>query len=41
MEVKTPAEVTTDWDYYNVLATIPGDEAYISPEESGCPLVTN
>lgn len=40
MEVKAPADITEDWDYYNVLATIPGDEAYLDPAESGCPLVT-
>ncbi len=39
MEVKAPADSTQDWDYYNVLATIPGSEAFIDPAESGCPLV--
>ncbi|MTH79891.1 ABC transporter substrate-binding protein [Paracoccus aestuariivivens] len=39
MEVKKPSEVTEDWDYYKVLATIPGDQAYIDPAKSGCPLV--
>lgn len=39
MEVKAPDQITEDWDYYNVVATIPGDEAYINPAESGCPLV--
>ncbi|MDQ1898876.1 ABC transporter substrate-binding protein [Paracoccus sp. WLY502] len=40
MEVKAPADITEEWDYYNVLATIPGDEAFLDPAESGCPLVT-
>ncbi|EKF40952.1 ABC transporter substrate-binding protein [Nitratireductor indicus] len=40
MEVKKPADSKEPWDYYNVLATIPGDEAYIKPSESGCPLVS-
>ena len=40
MEVKAPADITEEWDYYNVLATIPGNEAYLDPAESGCPLVT-
>ncbi|KHJ53255.1 ABC transporter substrate-binding protein [Aureimonas sp. OT7] len=40
MEVKSPDESTKPWDYYKVLATIPGDQAYLSAEESGCPLVT-
>ncbi len=39
MEVKTPAESTKPWDYYKVLATVPGAEAYIDPAKSGCPLV--
>ena len=41
MEVKSPADSTREWDYYNVLATIPGEEAFIPEAESGCPLVTN
>ncbi len=40
MEVKKPSESTKEWDYFKVLATVPGDEAYIKPAESGCPLVT-
>ena len=40
MEVKKPAESKGPWDYYKVLATVPGDEAFIKPAESGCPLVT-
>lgn len=39
MEVKAPGDSTRDWDYYNVLATVPADEAFIDPAESGCPLV--
>ncbi|TLX57954.1 ABC transporter permease [Stutzerimonas nosocomialis] len=40
MEVKTPEESKQPWDYYKVLATVPGDQAYIKPADSGCPLVT-
>ncbi|MFD1880905.1 ABC transporter substrate-binding protein [Paracoccus pacificus] len=40
MQVKKPGESDIPWDYYNVLATIPGDEAYLDPAKSGCPLVT-
>ncbi|MGO1161924.1 ABC transporter substrate-binding protein [Brucella pseudogrignonensis] len=40
MEVKKPDESKAPWDYYEVLATIPGDQAYMKPEESGCSLVT-
>jgi branched-chain amino acid transport system substrate-binding protein len=39
VEVKTPAQSTGAWDYYNVLATIPGDQAFLPLEEGGCPLV--
>jgi branched-chain amino acid transport system substrate-binding protein len=39
LEVKKPSESTRDWDYFKVLATVPGDEAYMKPSESGCPLV--
>ena len=39
LEVKKPAESKKPWDYYNVLATIPGKEAYIDPAKSGCDLV--
>ena len=37
-QVKTPAESTKPWDYYKLLATIPGDQAFLSAEASGCPL---
>ena len=39
MEVKPPADIKQDWDYYKVLATIPGDQAFLDPAKSGCPLV--
>jgi branched-chain amino acid transport system substrate-binding protein len=39
MQVKTPAESKGPWDYYNVLATIRGDDAYRPLEDGGCPLV--
>ena len=39
MQVKKPGESATPWDYYTVLATIPGKEAFIDPAKSGCPLV--
>lgn len=38
MEVKKPGESDIAWDYYKVLATIPGDEAFIDPAKSGCEL---
>jgi branched-chain amino acid transport system substrate-binding protein len=39
MEVKKPDESKQPWDYYKVLATIPGKEAFMDPTKSGCPLV--
>ena len=41
VEVKSPDESEGKWDYYNVLRTIPGDQAYQPLSESRCPLVTN
>jgi branched-chain amino acid transport system substrate-binding protein len=40
LQVKKPDESKEPWDYFNVLATIPGKEAYIDPAKSGCPLVS-
>jgi branched-chain amino acid transport system substrate-binding protein len=41
MEVKTPDEMKGDWDYYNVLDTVPGEKAFIDPAKSGCSLASN
>jgi branched-chain amino acid transport system substrate-binding protein len=38
-QIKTPAESREPWDYYKILATIPGDQAFRSLAEGGCPLV--
>jgi branched-chain amino acid transport system substrate-binding protein len=37
-EVKTPSESRYPWDYYRILQTIPGDEAFRPISEGGCPL---
>jgi branched-chain amino acid transport system substrate-binding protein len=37
--VKTPDESQGQWDYYEILRTIPGDEAFLPIEESACELV--
>ena len=37
-QVKKPEESTKDWDYYTYLATIPGEQAFLSASESGCEL---
>jgi branched-chain amino acid transport system substrate-binding protein len=39
VQVKTPAESTGPWDYYKILSTIPGDQAFRPLDEGGCPLV--
>jgi branched-chain amino acid transport system substrate-binding protein len=38
-EVKKPQESKGRWDYYKLLATIPGNEAFQPLEASRCPLV--
>ena len=38
MQVKTPEASTTPWDYYNVMATTKGEDAFTSKAESKCPL---
>ena len=38
-EVKKPSESKARWDYYKLLATIPGNEAFQPLEASRCPLV--
>jgi branched-chain amino acid transport system substrate-binding protein len=38
--VKSPDESTGRWDYYEILRTIPGDQAFLALSESKCPLVT-
>jgi branched-chain amino acid transport system substrate-binding protein len=37
-QVKKPSESKGPWDYYKILATIPGEEAFQSLAEGGCPL---
>lgn len=36
MQVKTPKESKGPWDYYKVVATIPGDQAYTTKAETKC-----
>jgi len=38
-QVKSPAESAGPWDYYKILATIPGEQAFRPLTEGGCPLV--
>ncbi|EWY38450.1 ABC transporter permease [Skermanella stibiiresistens SB22] len=37
--VKKPSESKKPWDYYEIVRTIPGDEAYLPLAQSPCPLV--
>lgn len=38
-EVKKPSESKRPWDYYKLVATVPGDEAFMPLSKSTCPLV--
>ena len=38
MQVKSPAESKYDWDYYKVVQTIPGEQAYMTKAETKCAL---
>ena len=39
VQVKTPSESSGPWDYYKIVATIPGDQAFRPAGEDGCPLI--
>jgi branched-chain amino acid transport system substrate-binding protein len=39
MQVKTPAESKQPWDYYRLVETMPGDQAFGKLSESTCPLL--
>ncbi|APR97392.1 ABC transporter permease [Pandoraea thiooxydans] len=39
MQVKAPDESKKPWDYYKVVATIPGEQAFTTVAESKCPLL--
>jgi branched-chain amino acid transport system substrate-binding protein len=38
-QVKKPEESKGPWDYYNLLAEVPGDQAFRPIKDGGCPLV--
>jgi branched-chain amino acid transport system substrate-binding protein len=38
-EVKKPEESKAPWDYYKVLAEVPGDQAFRPLKDGGCPLI--
>ncbi|WP_206454958.1 ABC transporter substrate-binding protein [Aurantimonas marina] len=35
-EVKAPADSKGEWDYYKEVSTVPGSDAFLSVEDSGC-----
>lgn len=39
LQVKKPSESKAPWDYYNVIGTVPGDEAFRPLSQSNCSLV--
>ncbi|WP_179739670.1 ABC transporter substrate-binding protein [Bradyrhizobium sp. IAR9] len=39
LQVKKPEESKGKWDLYNMVATVPGDEAFRPLQDGGCPLV--
>lgn len=39
-QVKSPKESTTPWDYYKLVAKVPGEQAFTTPAESKCALLT-
>ncbi|RJG03015.1 ABC transporter substrate-binding protein [Noviherbaspirillum sedimenti] len=39
LQVKKPSESKAPWDYYKVIGTVPGDEAFRPLAQSNCPLV--
>jgi branched-chain amino acid transport system substrate-binding protein len=41
VRVKKPSEQKIPWDYYDILSTIPGDEAFRPLEQSECPIRAN
>ena len=38
-EVKKPSESKGPWDYYKLIATIPGDQAFRPMDQGNCPMV--
>jgi branched-chain amino acid transport system substrate-binding protein len=38
-EVKAPKDATTPWDYYKMVAKVPGDQAFTTVAESKCALL--
>jgi len=41
LQIKKPAESKYPWDYYKVLATVPGEQAFRPQAEGGCSIGSN
>jgi branched-chain amino acid transport system substrate-binding protein len=39
LEVKKPEESKAPWDYYKILAEVPGDQVFRPMKDGGCPLI--
>ena len=39
MQVKKPSESKSDWDFYKLVKTMPGEQAFGKLADSTCPLV--
>jgi branched-chain amino acid transport system substrate-binding protein len=39
VQVKQPSESKYPWDYYHIVKTVPGSEAFLPLAQSKCPLV--
>jgi branched-chain amino acid transport system substrate-binding protein len=39
VQVKKPSESKYPWDYYKIVSTIPGDQAFLPANKSVCPLI--
>ncbi len=38
-EVKSQSESKYPWDYYRLMATVPGDQAFLPLSKSQCPML--
>lgn len=41
VSVKTPSESKEPWDYYNIIKTVPGEQAFMPLSESKCAFLNN
>ena len=36
LRVKKPSEVKEEWDYFEIVGSIPPEQAYQNPKDTGC-----